>query len=172
MNLRLFLLFLFIFLVFAYTCLKLGHIAHFKKRGKILLWVSVSVFFFISIGWQFIYRFYPDLETPWVLSYYWISAVTLGVLATFLTLAIPFDVLVLFNKTVKGLYNLGRKYFLKKENNTPVNYERRKFIAQSVTLGLVGVSGGISALGVKEALRGPQVKSHSFKINNLHPDLL
>ncbi len=171
MNWRLFLLFVFVFLVFAYTCLKLGNLAHFKKRGKILLWSSVSVFFFLSIGWQFIYRFNPDLETPWLLSYYWISAVTLGILATFLTLAIPFDVFVLFNKTVKGLYSLVLKYFFKKENNTPVNYERRKFIAQSVTMGLVGVSGGISALGVREAIRGPQIIEHPFKFRNLHPDL-
>lgn len=172
MNLRLLLLFLFIFLVFAYTCVKLGHLARFKKRGKILLWFSVGVFFFLSIGWQFIYRFNPDLETPWILSYYWISAVTLGILATFLTLAIPFDIFILFNKTIKGIYVLILKYGFKKENHTPVNYERRKFIAQSVTMGLIGVSGGISALGVREAIKGPQVKSHAFKINNLHPDLV
>ena len=171
MPLRLFLLFIFIFLVFVYTGIKLGNLARFKKRGKILLWVSVSIFFFLSIGWQFIYRFNPDLETPWLLSYYWISAVVLGILATFLTLAIPFDVFIIFNKTVKGFYYLILKYFFKKENHTPVDYERRKFIAQSVTMGLVGVSGGISALGVREAIRGPQVKIHNFKIPGLHPDL-
>ncbi|MFI5391037.1 MAG: metallophosphoesterase [Bacteriovoracales bacterium] len=171
MPLRLFIFFIFIFLVFVYTGLKLGHLAHFKKRGKILLWTSVGIFFFISIGWQFFYRFHPELENSIILSYYWISAVTLGVLATFLTLAIPFDVFILFNKTAKGIYKLVLKYIFKKENNTPINYERRKFIAQSVTMGLIGVSGGITALGVREAVKGPQVKNQNFKIKNLHPDL-
>jgi predicted MPP superfamily phosphohydrolase len=38
-------------------------------------------------------------------------------------------------------------------------------------LGLVGTSAGITTLGVKEALKGPIVKKHTFKFLNLHPDL-
>ncbi len=171
MNLRVLFLFFFIFLVFVYTFLKLGHLAHFKKRGKILLWFTVLGLFFLSVAWQFIYRFYPDLETPWKQNYYWVSAVSLGVLATFLTLAIPFDVLILFNRTINFLYKKILKYFFKKENHAPVDYERRKFLAQSVTMGLVGLSGGITMLGVHEALKGPQIINHSFKFLNLHPDL-
>ncbi|RLA63824.1 MAG: metallophosphoesterase [Epsilonproteobacteria bacterium] len=167
MPIRLIAFFLFLFLVFAYTCIKLGHIAHLKKRGRILLWVVVGLFFFLSIGWQFIYRLGADLESPFIQSYFWISAVALAVLSTFLTLVIPFDMIVLFDKTIRHI--LKKVFKIKKEKK--INYERRKFIASSVTIGLVGVSGGISALGVREALKGPQVYQNDIFVENLHPGL-
>ena len=171
MPIRLIAFFLLIFLIFAYTCLKLGHIAHFKKRGKILLWVVVGAFFFLSIGWQFIYRIGANLESPFNQSYFWVSAVALAVLATFLTLAIPFDIIVLFDKTIRHAYKVILKKVFRIEKEKKINYERRKFIASSVTIGLVGVSGGISALGVREALKGPQIYDNTILVDNLHPGL-
>lgn len=171
MPLRLIAFFLLIFLFFAYTCIKLGHIAHLKKRGKILLWVVVGAFFFLSMGWQFIYRLGGQLDSPFMQSYFWISAVALAVLATFLTLAIPFDMIVLFDKTIRHTYAVIAKKFFGIEKEKKINYERRKFIASSVTIGLVGVSGGISALGVREALNGPQIYDNTILVDNLHPGL-
>ncbi|TDJ08025.1 MAG: metallophosphoesterase [Deltaproteobacteria bacterium] len=171
MPIRLIAFFFLLFLIFAYTCLKLGHIAHFKKRGKILLWTVVGGFFFLSMGWQFIYRLGADLESPFIQSYFWISAVAMAVLATFLTLAIPFDMIVLFDKSIRHAYRFILKKIFHIEKEKKINYERRKFIASSVTLGLVGVSGGISALGVREALKGPQIYNNTIVVDNLHPGL-
>jgi predicted MPP superfamily phosphohydrolase len=171
MPIRLIAFFLLIFLFFAYTCIKLGHIAHFKKRGKILLWIVVGAFFFLSMGWQFIYRLGGQLDSPFMQSYFWISAVALAVLSTFLTLAIPFDMIVLFDKTIRHAYAVIAKKFFGIEKEKKINYERRKFIASSVTIGLVGVSGGISALGVREALNGPQIYDNTILVDNLHPGL-
>jgi predicted MPP superfamily phosphohydrolase len=162
--------FFLIFLIFLYTCLKLGRVAHLDKKKKILIWVIVGLFFSLSMAGPIAYRLTADLNSIELAKLYWISAVCMGMLATFLTLSIPFDGIVLFHRLIKKTQYFVLK-LLKRPYEKKVDFARRQFIASSVTLGLVGVSGAITTLGIREAIKGPLIYPIDLPLRDIPPEL-
>lgn len=142
----------------AYTAYKMTQFWPTYRTAAALAVVPV---FAVILGWQFIYRSNPTvIDAGWFRVVAWTGSVAMGLWATFILLSIPVDLIALciraYDHFVPSVVEDG---------------ERRTFLAHSIRIGVLAVSASITALGLREVIRGAQVKQVEVVIADL-PDAL
>jgi predicted MPP superfamily phosphohydrolase len=106
------------------------------------------LFFALIIGWQFLYRSRPGMvDSVWFRAWAWVGSLGLGLWATFILLSVPLDILRLVAWGISRIAHMAQ-----------VDPERRRFLSQWISLGVLGLSAGIAGVGFIQALRGPRVR--------------
>lgn len=117
----------------------------------------------LGIGSQVAYRYGAfSLDSVLGRAISWAGGVALGLWGTFLLLSLPIELGLLVGWGVQKL--LARRAF---EASAP----RRAFLRRAVPSGLAALSAGITALGVRQAVLGPKVKSVKVTIDGLPEEL-
>ena len=103
-------------------------------------WGLIMAFFVLALSWPFIYHIRGRRSQPrWLLALAWLGSFGLGLWATFILLSLPLDIGSFFAFPPP----------------------------QRAVLALLGGSGVIAGLGLRQALAGPQVKRVSVDIPSL-----
>jgi uncharacterized protein len=115
------------------------------------------VFFCLMVGWQFLYRADPGLlDLFWFRALAWTGGIAMGFWATFVLFSLPFDLIRLFASL------LG-----KVSEAAALDPARRDFLSRGISLSLLGLAGGTSAIGLVQALRRPSVKKTAIPLPGL-----
>jgi predicted MPP superfamily phosphohydrolase len=129
----------------------------------VLWWALPPLMIFLEVN---------RIEAPWSDALSWIAYVGLGFFSIVFTIVLIRDLAWLAVIGVQGISTLARG--LLRSNSAlsePLDAERRKFLMQSMSLGILVVSGGLVGYGIYEARRRPAVKEIFVTLLNLPPDL-
>ena len=122
-----------------------------------LAWALSAAFFLGLIFWQVAYRTRRvSTEARWFRAFTWASWVGLGAWSTFLFFTASSDLLRLAWSAVSRL--TGASHGVGSFASGPIE-------------ALLGVSAGLSVLGLREALRGPRVREVRVPVPGLAPEL-
>jgi len=122
---------------------------------------------FISIFFR-IYEYSPK----WIYIFNWIVFFSMGFFSLVFTFIVARDIVLLFSGGVQKLYALISGFFSPGiPVDDPVNPDRHRFLAHSLNMGIVGMSGLLSGYGLYEARKSPVVVNVDIPVHNLHADL-
>jgi predicted MPP superfamily phosphohydrolase len=138
------------------------------QRG--LAWGLSALVFVLMISWQFAYRSgYFPLDSTFFQILAWSGSMSLGLWAIFMILALPLDV-------GAGVMKIYQFFQNSVSAGMPAQSERRAFFSQLFSSpwipgALGGISAGIGAFGLQEALAGPRVREVEVPVPGLPADL-
>jgi len=102
----------------------------------------------------------------------WIVYLSMGFFSIVFIFIVARDILMLFTSGAQKLYTLVSGFFSQGTLvNDPVNPDRQRFLAHSLNMGIVGLSGLLSGYGLYEARKSPDVVNVDIPVHNLHADL-
>lgn len=141
--------------------------SHFKIRSILpkkyfLNWLIPILFYFLIVAEQFIYRYdQSSINSESFLALFWVSSFVMGLWACYIMLSMFSD-----------LFIFGIRFFVRfKTNQTPLNPERRLFLTQGISWGVLAGAGGISGFGLNNVLKGPEIQEVIIPIPHLPSDL-
>lgn len=144
--------------LFFYTCFKAVQLL---PNHRFIAWFGTVFLFFMMLGSHFIYRAgLLSMDSLFFTIFFWAGSVMLGIWVTFIFISIPFDVV-----------QLGLVAFQKIQGTETVDLERRQVLARWLPTAILGISGGLAALGLKEVLSGPQIKEVSLPAKEISDKL-
>lgn len=102
----------------------------------------------------------------------WIVYFSMGFFSLVFTFIVARDIVMLFSGGTHKLYALVSGFFSQGTIvDEPVNPDRHRFLAHSLNMGIVGISGLLSGYGLYEARKSPDVVNVDIPVHNLHADL-
>jgi len=129
----------------------------------ILLLLIPLVTFFLQIN---------RMEKGWADMLSWISYLSLGFVSLLFTILFIRDLIWLVTLGALKAVSIGRELIGTSAGVPgPVEPERRRFLIQSMNLGMVGITSALTGYGVYEARRRPATIQLSIPITNLPDDL-
>lgn len=144
-------------LLFLYTGYKANQLwpAH-----RVLTALLTLLLFGIMLGGTFFYRTNPLVfNAIWFRVIVWSGAIAMGFWATFVLLSLPFDIM-------HALMNAYHRIV----DGVAFSDERRTFF-RGLSVSIFGLSGGLAAVGLFQAYRGPDVKRAVVPRKVKHPGL-
>jgi len=169
--------FLFFIIVAAILALGYGYIgwrlivpANFKSPWKLIAWATLILLLLIPLV-TFILQI-NKFENSWMDTLSWISYVSLGFISLLFTTLVIRDLIWLIAGASKKAFSFARDA-IGSSNRTvmPADPERRRFLIQSMNVGILGISGALTGYGVYEARRRPAIVQVMVPIADLPDDL-
>ncbi|MDZ7292844.1 MAG: metallophosphoesterase [candidate division KSB1 bacterium] len=165
----------FLFFLIAFTILALGYgyigwrliiPANLDSPWNVIAWAILILFLLIPIS-TFILQV-NRVETTWTHILSWISYVSMGFVSFLFTSLVIRDLIWLITAGAQKIFALAREFFSSPvQAVAPDNPERRRFLMQTMNLGILGVSGVLTGYGVYEARRRPAIVEITVPIANL-----
>ena len=132
---------------------------------KIKATVMVILLLILMLAGTFAYRLHPEIfSESWFQIMAWTSSMLMSLWATFVIFSLPVDIL-------KSIYFFIAKKIPNSSFASKINPQRRQFITRTASLSILGLSGGLSGLGLMTIEKGPQVKTTLVPVKNLNPQL-
>ena len=136
-------------------------------------WIAWAVLFlFLIIPYVATYLHFTGKENPFTDVLSWIGYIGLGFFSLVFVFVLAKDVIWLLGIAGEKIITFTGNLF---SDNTrpslPPDPERRRFLINSINLGILGVSGMLTGYGIFEARRSPYLKEVTVPIKNLHKDL-
>jgi len=144
-----------------------------QRKWSRRLWAVLLLAIFIQYFGMAGHHIFPASEgSEWMILVSWLGFVFMGFFAlVFLMLLVKDDIRLLLYllRKVRKIYRRFTKAPGAQAEPT-INMERRNFIARSASLGIVGLSGGLTALGAGEALGEPKIEKIKVALEKLPPE--
>jgi len=159
-----------------YVGTRLIHGSHLRTRWKIVAWAALLTMMTLGPSALFI-RGIPHKGTG-LIALEWASYLSMGFFLILLPSVLVRDLGWLVGAAVDSVVAAVRRVSLARRrvgvparSVLPVDPDRRRFLLQSMNVGLVGFSGTLTGFGVYEARRTPDVVRVDIPIVDLPPDL-
>lgn len=133
-----------------------------RRSGWLLLGVSLLLapVVFFSRRWVNMDPYYGDILS-------WIAYIDMGIFLVLLPLLVVRDL----GRLGHQLYCRLQQRIFSRNTTAPCDTERRNFLANGMNAGLIGLTGGMTVAGYREARRIAQVKPVIIPVSGLNTDL-
>ncbi|HUP56630.1 MAG TPA: metallophosphoesterase [Bdellovibrionota bacterium] len=161
MSTRLLVVLAVVSLLIFYTLLRVSDLA---LKRKSWLKISVALVAALALSSQFAYRMQLlPLESPFFFALTWVGGTLLGFWGTFLLLSIPVDLVALLGSLAHRVLS---------PEGFKAAASRRAFLRRAIPGGLLGLSTGLAAYGLKQAWHGPVVRRVEVPVPGLPEELV
>jgi len=137
---------------------------------NLILWLVVAVSFILLFA-PFILRA-SGAEGIGVGIIAWAAYLTFGFFTLLFAFLVAKDVIFLLTIGVQKIASFGRDMFVSTASAADsVDPDRRRLLVNSLNVGILFVTGGLTGYGMFQALKKPAVLTVDLPIKDLHPDL-
>ncbi len=137
---------------------------------NLILWLVLAISFFLLFA-PFIMRA-GGIEGIWVDIIAWAAYLTFGFFTLLFAFLVAKDVIFLLIAAVQKSSLIVREFFASTASAVEkVDPDRRRVLINSINVGILFATGGLTGYGMFQALKKPAVVNVDIPIKNLHPDL-
>lgn len=147
-----------------YTGMRIIKPAGLKPAWSGLLWIMLFLICFMPVIILIPKILQIDFRGIVIIS--WISYTGLGFLSMVIAFLILKDNIMILRRIYKKFFNRQKPQIIDCEDDPP-DCTRRRFIKNSINLGILGVSGILTGCGMYEARRDPRVEKIKIHLPNL-----